>query len=102
MHSRGIRLLKVCYFAIINECFLLVCGGLESNPMTSGLHVFFPNNPNLGTEGHASFPVSSTIALATIFVKFLTFQGISVMADSITDVKKLWMRDNSSKRRQGC
>lgn len=100
MHSRGIRLLKVCYFAITNECFLLVCGGLESNPMTSGLHVF-SSNPNLGTEGHAAFPISSTITLATIFVKFLTFQEISVMADSITDVEKLWTRDNNSKRRQG-
>lgn len=91
MHSRGIRLLKVCYFVIINECFLLVCRGLESNPMTLGLHFFFfSSNPNLGTANHASFPVSSTITLATIiFVKFLAFQEISVMADSITDVEKL-------------
>lgn len=89
MHSRGIRLLKVCYFVIINECFLLVCRDLESNPMILGLHFFFSTNSNLGTEDYASFPVSSTITLATIiFVKFLAFQGISVMADSITDIEK--------------
>lgn len=61
-------------FAIINECFLSICGGLESNPMTSRFHALLLRVQTL-VQRIMFLPVSFTIALATvIFGKFLTCQ----------------------------